>query len=177
MMKQIFIALLSTLSLQLFQSEALANTKVSTTSLNNIKLSGIDSKGQAFDLQNLQGKTILLTFYSAGCTACERDVKLMREFYRDNRQRNFMMVGVNLEKRKEDFDLYARIVNIATPINQQFQLIWKGSLKNFDGLGTIKTDPTHLVINRQGEVVLRREGMFKSEDWDFLWETIDAPTQ
>lgn len=137
------------------------------------KLIGIDSNNTPINLQNMNGKVILLTFYTAGCGVCERDVKLMREFYRDNRKKDFVLIGVVMEKKKEDFESYARIVKLATPKDQQFPMVWKSHVQSMEGIANIKTDPTHLVINRKGEIILRREGMFRSEDWDFLWESIE----
>lgn len=137
------------------------------------KLTGVDSNNTPINLQSLNGKVVLLTFYTAGCSICERDVKLMREFYRDNRNKDFVLIGVITEKKKEDFESYARIVKLATPKDQQFRMMWKSHIQSMEGIATIKTDPTHLVINRKGEIILRREGMFRSEDWDFLWESIE----
>lgn len=134
---------------------------------------GADNFGKKIDLHDYAGKTVLISFYSAGCTVCARDLKLMREFYRDNNAKNFMLIGVNLNKDKADFELYTRLVAASTPKNQQFPLIWQGNAEVIEGFGKLVSDPTHFLINPQGQVSLRRESTFKPEDWDSLWEALN----
>jgi peroxiredoxin len=137
-----------------------------------LKLSGTDYLGRKIDLRDYAGKTILISFYSGGCTVCARDLKLMREFFRDNAAKNFALIGINLDKTKADFELYTKIVAASVPKNQQFPLIWRSSAETLDGFGTINSDPSHFVIGANGQIVLKREGTFKSEDWDNLWEIL-----
>lgn len=172
MKKNLFIALAIGISTLFIQThDVAAQTKTAATS-SQLKLIGNDSNGSNFDLKNYAGKTVLVSFYSAGCSVCARDLKLMREFYRDNMAKKFILVGVNIDKTKSDFETYAKIVALSTPKNQQFPLLWRGNLTSLEGFGSLITDPTHFVINNKGEVILRREGTFKGEDWDNLWESL-----
>lgn len=172
MKKQILISLVIGVSSLLFQIPGNAAQSKAVEPTPPLRLIGIDSHGANFDLKKYAGKTLLVSFYSAACSVCERDLKLMREFYRDNAAKNFVLVGVNIDKAKTDFETYAKIVALSTPKNQQFPLLWKGSLSSFDGFGNIATGPVHFVINNKGEVILRRDGTFKGEDWDNLWESL-----
>jgi alkyl hydroperoxide reductase subunit AhpC len=137
-----------------------------------LTLSGADYLGRKIDLKDYAGKTILVSFYSGGCTVCARDLKLMREFYRDNSAKNFVLIGINIDKTKADFEMYTKIVAASVPKNQQFPLIWRGNAETLDGFGTISSDPSHFVISANGQISLKREGTFKSEDWDNLWEIL-----
>lgn len=168
-----FSAAFLTLSVLLSHSVMAEQTKENKTGkpiAQNIALIGADSLGKKLDLKAFAGKTILVSFYTAGCSVCARDLKLMREFYRDNAAKNFVLIGINTDKKRSDFDNYSAILELNTPKNQKFPLIWRDGLEKLDGFGKIKTDPTHFVINSKGEIVLRREGTFKAEDWDNLWE-------
>ncbi len=172
MKKTLLIALGFILSAHLSLASAYSAQAKSSTITTTTKLIGVDSNGVAFDLKNYSGKTVLLSFYSAGCSVCARDLKLMREFYRDNMNKKFVLVGINTDKTKGDFETYAKIVALSAPKNQQFPLLWKANLKAIEGFGNISSDPTHFVINSKGEIILRREGTFKGEDWDNLWESL-----
>ncbi|GGX19258.1 peroxiredoxin family protein [Undibacterium macrobrachii] len=136
------------------------------------ELIGSGYSGKKIDLRELKGKTILISFYSAGCAVCARDLKLMREFYRDNNHKNFVLIGVNLDKTKPEFDLYTQIVSASIPKNQQFPLMWRGNAESIKGFGTLSTDPTHFLIHADGNLSLKREGTLKAEDWDNLWESL-----
>jgi alkyl hydroperoxide reductase subunit AhpC len=138
-----------------------------------LTLSGIDYLGRKIDLRDYAGKTVLISFYSGGCTVCARDLKLMREFFRDNAAKNFVLIGINIDKTKADFEMYTKIVAASVPKNQQFPLIWRGSTETLDGFGNISSDPSHFVISSNGQISLKREGTFKSEDWDNLWEILN----
>lgn len=137
-----------------------------------LTLSGTDYLGRKIDLRDYAGKTVLVSFYSGGCTVCARDLKLMREFFRDNSAKNFVLIGINIDKTKADFEMYTKIVAASVPKNQQFPLIWRGNTETLDGFGTISSDPSHFVIAANGQISLKREGTFKSEDWDNLWEIL-----
>lgn len=137
-----------------------------------LTLTGTDYLGRKIDLRDYAGKTILVSFYSGGCTVCARDLKLMREFFRDNSAKNFVLIGINIDKSKADFEMYTKIVAASVPKNQQFPLIWRGSTETLDGFGSINSDPSHFVITANGQISLKREGTFKSEDWDNLWEIL-----
>lgn len=137
-----------------------------------LDLIGIDYNGKKIELRDYAGKTILISFYSAGCSVCARDLKLMREFYRDNNAKNFVLIGVNTDKTKANFDLYTQILSASIPKNQQFPLIWRGNAEAITGFGTLKVDPSHYLIAPDGQITLKREGTLKAEDWDNLWESL-----
>lgn len=137
-----------------------------------LDLIGIDYNGKKIELRDYVGKTILISFYSAGCSVCARDLKLMREFYRDNNAKNFVLIGVNTDKTKANFDLYTQILSASIPKNQQFPLIWRGNAEAITGFGTLKVDPSHYLIAPDGQITLKREGTLKAEDWDNLWESL-----
>lgn len=152
---------------------ATASTKAANTNL-NFSLSGIDSNNKKINLQSYVGKTILVTFYKAGCIVCARDLKLVREFYRDNKHKNFVVIGVNLDTLKSEFDLYIRLIGLTVPQNQQFPLLWRNEPSYKDSFGTMPSDPTHFLIDSDGQLIFKREGTFLPQDWDNLWEHLDG---
>lgn len=150
-------------------------TATTTESTNlNFSLSGIDSNNKKINLQSYAGKTILVTFYKAGCIVCARDLKLLREFYRDNKHKNFVVIGVNLDTLKSEFDLYKRLIGLTVPQNQQFPLLWRNEPSYKDSFGTMPSDPTHFLIDSEGQLIFKREGTFLPQDWDNLWEHLDG---
>jgi len=169
------IALMSLLCLSLTQSpnSVAQQNKGNSTSSTKLALSAIDYLGTKIDIRDYTGKTILISFYSAGCSVCARDLKLMREFYRDNHNKNFVLIGVNTDKTQADFDRYTKILAASIPKNQQFPLIWRGNASQLEGFSPLSIDPTHYLITPDGQLRLKREGTFKAEDWDNLWESLN----
>ncbi len=156
----------------IYSNIALATPPSKANEAKAVSFVAADSLGKKIDLGQYAGKTVLLSFYSVGCKMCGRDLKLMREFYRDNASKNFVILGVSLEKTKAEFDMYSKMVALSIPSNQQFPLIWKGNVHATEDLSNISNDPTHIVIDPNGQIILKREGSFKPEDWDNLWESI-----
>ena len=169
-MKMILILLaLITSSLFSINSEAKEPQAISTTT---VSFTAIDKNGKKIQLKDLLGKTVLLTFYKAGCTVCARDLKLMRDFYKNNVHNNFVLIGVNLDATKTEFDLYKRLVELTISKDQQFPLVWRFDKQHADSFGTISFDPTHFVISSSGQIIFKREGTFLPADWDNLWEQL-----
>lgn len=132
-------------------------------------MTGIDAKGQAFNLDSLSGKIVLISFFTAACNLCTHDLKLMREFYERNKSKQFALLGVNLDARKEDFIDYSKFVDLSVPPNQRFPMIWRNAPQHADTFGNITKQPTHFVLDRNLQQIIKREGTFQPNDWDELW--------
>jgi peroxiredoxin len=133
---------------------------------------GVDSDGKPFDLANYAGKVCLVSFFTSACNLCTHDLKLMREFYFDNRAKNFSLVGVNIDARREDFAEYSHLISLTIPAEHRFPLVWRNSPQHADSFGPIKSQPTHFVLNRNQEQEFKREGSFQPADWDLLWSKL-----
>ncbi|MEB0137816.1 MULTISPECIES: TlpA disulfide reductase family protein [unclassified Undibacterium] len=156
-------------------SDARAAQSVAAPALKQqMSLSGTDANGKKIELADFAGKTVLVSFFTAGCNLCVRDLKLMREFYVGNAKRKFVLLAVNIDQNKQDFDTYLQLINLAIPKEQRFPLLWRGMAGHNDNFGTVISQPTHFVINPQGQLLLKREGSFRPEDWDNLWESLPS---
>lgn len=129
----------------------------------------LDSEGRPFSLENYVGKVCLVSFFTASCNLCSHDLTLMREFYGNNRSKNFSLIGVNVDAKKSDFIDYANFFRQAVPEGQRFPLVWRNAPQHADTFGPINRQPTHFVLDKKQEQVFRREGPFQPEDWDQLW--------
>ncbi len=133
-----------------------------------------DAAGKKSSLSDYAGKTVLVSFFTSGCNLCTRDLKLMREFYVGNAKRNFVLLAMNMDGDKKDFDTYMQIVNQAIAKEQRFPVFWRNAPGHKDNFGQIAQQPTHYVINPKGQLLWKREGSFQPNDWDNLWEALDA---
>jgi peroxiredoxin len=135
-------------------------------------LQGIDVNGKKLNLSDFLGKTVLVSFFTAGCTVCTRDLKLMREFYVGNAKRNFVLLAINIDEDKKDFETYQQLISLTLPLEQRFPTIWRNAPGHKDNFGVIVRQPTHFVINAKNQFVFKREGTFQPADWDALWESL-----
>lgn len=140
-----------------------------------LTLQGVDANGKKIELTDFLGKTVLVSFFTAGCNLCTRDLKLMREFYANNSKRNFVVLGVNVDQNKKDFDDYNQLIAMAVPKEQRFPMVWRNAPGYKDNFGVITRQPTHFVVNPKNEFIFKREGSFEPEDWDNLWRSLKNP--
>ncbi len=135
-------------------------------------MSGKDSNDMAFTLDRFANKVCLVSFFTGGCNLCAHDLKLMREFNFSNRAKNFALIGVNLDKSRQDFNDYLKLIGLAIPAEQRFPLLWRGASDHHDNFGPIVREPTHFVLDAKHRLSFKREGTFQPDDWDRLWTTI-----
>ena len=133
---------------------------------------GTDADGRPFDLAGYVGKISLVSFFTAGCNLCTHDLKLMREFYVGNRAKKFELIGVNIDAKKEDYVEYAHLISLTIPAEQRFPLIWRNAPNHADTFGPVSKQPTHFVLNKDLELIFKREGTFQPQDWDQVWSKL-----
>ena len=133
-----------------------------------------DAAGKPFGLKDYSGKIVLVSFFTAGCNVCSRDLKLMREFYLGNAKKNFVLLAVNIDADHKDFETYQQLISLAVPKEQRFPLIWRNAPAHHDNFGVIVNQPTHFVLNGKGQLLWKREGSFRPQDWDNLWEALGS---
>jgi peroxiredoxin len=170
MKKRQFLQALTSTSLALAVAPLFAQPKEPSTFL----LQGVDINGKKLALSDFAGKTILVSFFTGGCALCTRDLKLMREFYVGNQKRNFVLLAINLDEDKKDFDAYNQVIALAVPKEQRFPTVWRNAPGHKDSFGTITRQPTHFVLNAKSQLVFKREGSFQPLDWDNLWESLEG---
>ncbi|MBI3230668.1 MAG: TlpA family protein disulfide reductase [Burkholderiales bacterium] len=142
-----------------------ANQKFSLTGFD-------DTSSRIIRLENFLGKVCLISFFTSGCNLCNHDLKLMREFYVSNRKKDFVLIGVNMDESKADFEDYKRLVALSVPKEQNFPILWRKGPEYVDNFGIIKTKPTHFVLDKTQKLMFRREGTFGPDDWNLVWDKI-----
>ncbi len=93
----------------------------------------------------------------------------MREFYLNNKARDFVLIGLNIDAAKTDFMEYVHLVELTIPADQRFPMIWRNAPGHEDNFGQIVKQPTHFVLDKNHKLSFKREGTFLPDDWDTLW--------
>ncbi|MBC3930771.1 TlpA family protein disulfide reductase [Undibacterium curvum] len=137
-----------------------------------LQLQGTDVNGKPLGLQDFAGRVVLVSFFTVDCDVCSKDLKLMREFYAGNSSKKFTLLGVNLDKNKKELDEYNEVTTQAYPKSQRFPTAWRMAPGHKDNFGNISSTPTHFVLDARHQLVFKREGAFRPDDWDRLWELL-----
>jgi thiol-disulfide isomerase/thioredoxin len=115
----------------------------------SIPLKGRLITGQAYDLERLKGKAVLIQYWVTWCEPCKADMPLLKELR--TKYKDFEVVGVCLDNQKQDMLAFLKENDPKWP-----QLYEEGGLDSryANELG-IQTLPTMILIDKQGKVVNR----------------------
>jgi thiol-disulfide isomerase/thioredoxin len=116
-----------------------------------LSLSGSNLNGGSIDISRLQGRVVLVLFWSTWCKPCTEDLPQLKQLYQEHRRDGFEIVGVNLDNEPDP----------VKPFLAQHQVVWPqiyepGGLDSAPAksFGIISL-PTMFLIDRTGMVVSR----------------------
>jgi peroxiredoxin len=118
-------------------------------------------QGELFDLQEMKGKVVVITFWSTNCPICDEEIpklnRIASEF--DSEKVVFLGLTMNQGPRLESF-LKRRPFNFNI-IPNSFGILLKYADKSRDG-DFIMGYPSYFVIDGDGKVALKSEGFDKT---------------
>ncbi len=103
----------------------------------------LDLRGGTKQLKDLNGKVVFLRFWADWCRYCTTEMPVIDEFYRDCKDRGFIVLAVNVKQSEATARAYVQKLNLSFPV----ALDRKGEISakyRVTGL------PTNYVINREG---------------------------
>jgi len=121
--------------------------------------------GTTFDLAELKGKVVLLTFWSTKCPICHKEIPKLNQLVQTYKDKEVVFLGLTMEnpnkvkpylkKRSFDFDI----------LPNSFGVVLQYADKDGDGNVTMGF-PAHFLINQKGEIELKTSGFDKTEMLD-----------
>jgi peroxiredoxin len=114
--------------------------------------------GTPVSLSDLRGKVVLLNFWATWCPPCTAEMPDLNALYRRyGSEKDFAVVGVNLEEQPEEVADFARQKNI------EFPLVMDRSGRVTRQDYRIRTLPESVIIDREGIIRDRWSGTIISE--------------
>jgi peroxiredoxin len=107
--------------------------------------------GKKVSLKDFRGKVIFLNFWATWCVPCREEMPAMEKLYQEYKNRNFVVLAVNVKDRKQDAVNFMKELKLSYPM--VIDLDAKvGLLYGAWGL------PTTYLIGPQGEGLARAWG-------------------
>lgn len=142
---------------QLAITEPAISNNTATKTLSNkafdLELKGYNNQAD-INLNQLKGKVIFLNFWATWCPPCRAEMPSIQKLY-NKKGDKIAFVLVAMQDKPEKISSYLQDNSITVPAYELNSLLHE-SLKP-------KSFPTTLIINKQGEVVLKETG---AADWD-----------
>ena len=124
--------------------------KAEKTSLPKIGAAAIDFncqdlEGQAWSLDKVKGKIVLLRFWADWCPYCRYEMPIIDKYYRKLKKEGFLVLAVNVKQSAEVALAFIAQLDVTFPV----PLDPDGTLARRYGVYAI---PTNFLIDRQGVV-------------------------
>lgn len=127
--------------------------------------SATSMQGVKFDLDELKGKVVLLTFWSTKCPICVTEIPKLNKLADAYQGKNVVFLGLTMENAdKVAAHLKKKPFNFNI-IPNSFDIVLKYADKDGDGKISMGF-PAHYVVNQKGEIALKTNGFDKTETID-----------
>lgn len=127
--------------------------------------SATDLSGQAFNLNDFQGKVVLVSFWSTRCAICHAEIPKLNRMSEKYAGKDVVFIGLTTDSEtKINSFLKKNPFNFRLAPNS-FGVLLKYADK--DAQGNINMGyPSHFLINKKGEIELKKSGWDKTEVLD-----------
>jgi peroxiredoxin len=118
-----------------------------------------DANGAAVKLADYKGKVVLLNFWATWCGPCKLEIPWFVEFEQKYKDRDFAVLGVSF-----DDDGWKSV----RPYVEQHKINYRimiGSEAIGQLYGNVDALPTSFIIDRQGRIAARHEGLVDKQDY------------
>mgnify|MGYP000237608092 CR=1 FL=1 len=112
--------------------------------------------GEEVSLKGLRGKVVFLTFWLSSCEACLEEMPSIERLYNKLKDKDFMVLAVNLGEEKDRVEQYARILGVSFPILMDSS----GSVAKTYSIEPI---PVTYIIDKHGTILGKAVGR---RQWD-----------
>jgi thiol-disulfide isomerase/thioredoxin len=107
-------------------------------------------------LPDCSGKVVLVDFFASWCGPCKDSFPVMQEFYKKYADRGFIILAVNVDKKKEDMDDFLKKHAVDFPVVRDAANKLVSEVR-------IPTMPSSFLLDREGRVAAVHRG-FKGEE-------------
>lgn len=128
--------------------------------------------GQAFDMQALRGKVVLVMLWSSDCAMCRDRMPELRDNYMGWKGKPFEIVAISHDPKRQDLLTYQQVIASSVKSNQRFPWLWAGETEYKDSLGKPKTLPMSYLIDKKGMVIETHSGRIPAEVWDKIADLV-----
>lgn len=125
-----------------------------------------DINGKQVRLSELKGNVVLLNFWETWCPPCRVEMPWFVDFQQKYKDRGFVVLAVSLD---------AEGWKVVKPFAEKFQLnfpVVVGDHSLVEKYGGLSVLPTSFVIDKEGNVRSRHDGLRDKADWEAEIESL-----
>lgn len=122
----------------------------------------IDSQKHKLSLANFKGKVVMLNFWAtwnADCRKAIPDLINLKEEYKD---KDFELIGINLDAVTQGGITFSEVIPFINNYKINYPVV-VGTDRTMNAFGGIKNLPTSILIDKEGNIFERFEGLTDSK--------------
>ncbi len=119
-----------------------------------------DTSGVNVSLSSFKGKFVLIDFWAAWCGPCRREMPNLVKLYSDFKMKNFEILGVSLDKTRENWVGAIRTEHMTWPQVSDLKF-WQSEVA---AMYSVKAIPYTVLVDKEGKIIaknLRGEELYK----------------
>lgn len=116
-------------------------------------------KGESIELADLKGKPVLVTFWATDCPSCIEEIPHLIELHRQYSQEGLTIIAVAMY-----YDPPNRVLAMAKAKQLPYAVALDPSGSLALGFGNVRLTPTTFLIDKNGQIVMQKAGIFKLRD-------------
>jgi cytochrome c biogenesis protein CcmG, thiol:disulfide interchange protein DsbE len=101
--------------------------------------------GQVFDLEKLEGKVVLVSYWATWCAPCRKDMPKLDAFYRRYHAQNLEMIGISVDQPRD----FGKVRKVTAALAYPVALLKDVST---DGFGPPEGVPITWIVDSEGKV-------------------------
>ena len=118
--------------------------------------------GTTFDLAQLKGKVVMMTFWTTRCAICAEEIPKLNQLAANYEGKDVVFLGLTTDNEVKVQNFIKKKPFSFNLLPNSFGILLKYAEK--DGNGNINMGyPTHFLINQKGEIELKTDGFDKIE--------------
>lgn len=136
------------------------------------ELEGTTADGQRLELAAFRGRVVLVFYWATDCAVCRDKMRELRANLMGWKNQPFTLIGVNMDRRRQDWLNYEQLVAQAIPAPQRFASIWAGGMEFRDTMDRPTQLPSACVIDKYGALVEKYRGRVPVGAWNRIADLI-----
>jgi peroxiredoxin len=117
-----------------------------------------DTAGNKVSLSQMQGKVVVVNFFTIWCQPCRHEMPDLNAIYQENKDKGLSMVGICLNADPNQLKVLVKQLNLDYPV-------LLGTDKVNKDFGEIVGVPTTFIIDKQGKIADKIVGARKKDEF------------
>jgi cytochrome c biogenesis protein CcmG/thiol:disulfide interchange protein DsbE len=114
-------------------------------------------QGQDYTLSQFKGKVVMINFFTFFCGPCREEMPDLNKIYQENKDKGYQTLGIALSSDPTQIRFLVKQLGLTYPV-------LNGNDKVSEAYGSVAVVPTTFIIDKQGNIAHKIEGVRKKEE-------------